>query len=335
MAVSLKPLDEQVIVITGASSGIGLATAYRAAEQGARLVLSSRNGDTLTRIVREIRDKGGEAIHVVADVSKPKELERLSAEAIKAFGGFDTWVNDAGLGIFGRLDEIPDADSRRMFEVNFWGVVYGTKIAAAHLKSKGGAIINLGSVASDVGFPLQGMYSTTKHAIKGFTDAYRMEAEEAGLPLSITLIKPGAIDTPFPIHAGNATQGKPVLPPPLYTPEDVAEAILHAAVHGGRDIYIGGGAKLISVLNKFAPAAMDWVGAHLLSRQSVEDKPAGRAPEGSLHTAGEDGEVHGEPDQHGRRSLYTKASMHPVVTGAALTGIGVIVTALFNLRSRS
>ena len=95
-------------------------------------------------------------------------------------GGFDTWVNNAGLGIFGRLEEVSDEDSRRLFDVNFWGLVYGTKVAAAHLKHKGGAIINLGSVVSDVAFPVQGMYCASKHAIKGFTDAFRMELEEAG-----------------------------------------------------------------------------------------------------------------------------------------------------------
>jgi short-subunit dehydrogenase len=334
MTVALKPLDKQVIVITGASSGIGLATAYRAAEQGARVVLSSRNGDTLAKIVREIRNKGGEAIHVVADVSKRKELERVSAAAIKAFGGFDTWVNDAGLGIFGRLEQVSDEDNRRLFDVNFWGVVYGTQVAAAHLKSKGGAIINLGSIASEAGLPLQGMYSASKHAVAGFTDAFRMEMEDADAPISMTLIRPTAIDTPFPIHAKNYTQGRPTLPPPVYTPEDVADAILYAAVHGGRDYYIGGGAKLISVLNKFVPAAVDWMGAHVLSKQSVKDKPAGRDPEGALHTAGEDGQSRGGSDRFSRPSLYTKASLHPVLTSMLAAGAGLTVAALFTFRSR-
>jgi NAD(P)-dependent dehydrogenase (short-subunit alcohol dehydrogenase family) len=334
MAVALKPLNEQVIVVTGASSGIGLATAYRAAEQGARVVLASRNGDTLAKIVREIRDKGGKATHVVTDASRRKDLERLSAAAIKAFGGFDTWVNDAGLGIFARLEEISDEDARRLFDVNFWGVVYGTQIAAAHLKKRGGAIINLGSIASEVGLPLQGMYSASKHAVEGFTDAFRMEVEEAGAPISITLIRPISIDTPFPLHARNYMQGRPTLPPPVYTPEDVADAILHAAVHGGRDYYIGGGAKLISALNKFVPAAVDWMGAHVLSKQSVKDKPPGRDPEGALYAPGDDGQARGGSDRLARRSLYTKASMHPILTGALATGAGVAAAALFTFRGR-
>ena len=336
MGVTLKPLAEQVIVITGASSGIGLATAYAAAEQGARVVLSSRNGETLTRIVREIRERGGRATHLVADVSRREQLERLAAEAVRAFGGFDTWVNDAGLGIFGRLEEIPDDEHRRMFEVNFWGVVYGTLTAAAHLKSKGGAIINLGSVASDVGFPVQGMYSASKHAIRGFTDAFRAEMEQEGAPISVTLIKPAAIDTPFPFHAGNFTAGKPVLPPPVYAAEDVADAILRAAVQGGRDIYIGGGAKLISALSQYVPAAIDWMGAHVLARQSVADQPAGRDPEGALHAAGEDGAVAGDSPHRVRRSLYTRAGAHPVLAGAITAGFGVAAAAatMFARRDR-
>ena len=335
MTVALKPLAEQVIVITGASSGIGLATARRAAEQGARVVLSSRNEAALAEIERDIRARGGNAIHVVADVSKREELEKLSAEAIKAFGGYDTWVNNAGLGIVGRLEVVSDEDHRQLFEINFWGLVYGTKIACAHLKPKGGAIINLGSVASDIGFPMQGMYCASKHAIKGFTDAFRMELEEAGAPVSVTLIKPTSIDTPFPIHAKNYTKGKPSLPPPVYAPEDVADAILRAAVHGGRDYYIGGGGKVMSTINKHMPRAVDWVGSRTITKQTVRDKPSHRDPEGSLYKAGDDGEVRGDSEHLVRRSTYTKTTMHPVLTGALLAGIGLTAAALSNRRDRS
>ncbi len=337
MSVTLKPLAEQVMVITGASSGIGLATAYAAAERGANVVLSSRNADTLARIVDEIRAKGGKAIHVVADVSKQAELKGVADAAIRAFGGFDTWVNDAGVGIFGRIEEISDADHRQMFETNFWGVVYGTRIAAAHLKAKGGAIINLGSVASDVGFPVQGMYSASKHAIKGFTDAFRTEMEQTGTPISVTLIKPAAIDTPFPAHAANRTEGKPMLPPPVYRPEDVAEAILQAAEHGGRDIYIGGGARLISALNSFVPAAIDWMGARVLARQSVADQPAGRHPDGGLNEAGHTptGNVRGDSPHHVQRSTAIGIRKHPVLASVIGVGVAAAGAAVYALRGES
>ncbi|HEX4765236.1 MAG TPA: SDR family oxidoreductase [Lichenihabitans sp.] len=320
MVAKLKPLSDQTIVITGASSGIGLSSARRAAERGARVVLSSRNGPELEKIVEGIRGKGGRAAHVVADVSKREDLDRLAEEAIKAFGGFDTWVNNAGLGIFGRLDQVSDEDHHRLFEVNFWGLVYGTQIAAAHFRQKGGAIINLGSVVSDVAFPVQGMYCASKHAIKGFTDAFRMELEEAGAPVSVTLIKPASIDTPFPIHAKNYLDEEPTLPPPIYQPEDVADAILYAAQHGGRDYYVGGGGKLMSSLNKHIPSAIDWMATRMVGMES--SGPPNRPREGSLHAVAADGRVNGDPKSMVRHSVYTNAQIHPLAT-AAMVAAGV------------
>ncbi len=293
MAHRLKNINDQVVVITGASSGIGLATAHEAARRGARVVLAARNRQALQDAVRRIEAEGGRAMAVVADVTKPDDLTNLAETAIRTYGGFDTWVNNAGIGVFGRLDQVSDADNRRLFDVNFWGLVSGTKIAAAHLREKGGAIINLGSVVSDVGFPVQGMYAASKHAIKGFTDAYRMELQEAGAPISVTLIKPSAIDTPFARHAKNYLQQEPKLPPPVYRPQDVADAIVHAAQHGGRDYYIGGAGKVVSTINKHLPALVDFVGARMIPRQSLSGKPPARAMTGNLYDAGADGEVRG------------------------------------------
>ncbi|HSU84501.1 MAG TPA: SDR family NAD(P)-dependent oxidoreductase, partial [Thermoanaerobaculia bacterium] len=120
MAVDLKPLDQQVIVITGASSGIGLATAMAAAEQGARLVLAARAGQALDEICQRIKAGGGQAIYVVADVGKREQVEHVAEAALQKFGRIDTWVNDAGVSIYGRLDEVTEEDSRRLFDTNFW-----------------------------------------------------------------------------------------------------------------------------------------------------------------------------------------------------------------------
>lgn len=324
MSAKLKPLAEQVIVITGASSGIGLATAQAAAREGASVVLASRNEEALAQAAQAIRAEGGKAIHVVTDVSRREDVEALADAACEAYGSFDTWVNNAGQGLFGRLDEVSEDDHRRLFDINFWGIVNGTLVAARHLKaSGGGAIINLGSVVSDIGFPVQGMYSATKHAVKGFTDAFRMELRGENAPISITLIKPAAIDTPFPIHARNYLDGKPALPAPLYMPEDVAGAILHAAVHGGRDYYVGGGGKMMSSLNKHFPRVVDWFGANFVPRQSVKDEPSGRDPAGALYEAGVDGDKRGDSDRLVRRSAYTTAVEHPLVTAAAIAAIGL------------
>src|SRR6195952_264209 len=201
MKIRLKPLSQQTVVITGATSGIGLATAYQAAEAGAQVVLAARNEQILQQIAAEIESKGGKAIFVVTDVSQHEQIEHLAQTVIDQFGGFDTWVNNAGLGLWGRLDEVSDADHRQIFDINFWGIMYGSTTALRTLKTRGGALINLGSVASDFAFPMQSMYSVTKHAIKGFTDALRREQIDEQTPVSITLIQPASIGTPFHEHA--------------------------------------------------------------------------------------------------------------------------------------
>lgn len=327
MSISLKPIAEQVMVITGASSGIGLATALHAARLGARVVLASRNEPELEKIAERIRREGGEALAVVTDVSRREDMQRLADRTVEAFGGFDTWVNNAGIGIYGRLEEVSDEDHHRLFEINFWGLVYGTQIAAAHLKPKGGAIINLGSVVSDIALPIQGMYAASKHAIKGFTDAFRMELMAEKAPISVTLIKPSAINTPFPQHARNYLDEEPTLPPPVYQPEDVASAIVHAAQHGGRDYYIGSGGKLMSSLNKRIPSLMDWGASR--SGKLESSGPVSRPREGSLYGPATDGSARGDLSLQARRSLYTGAQTHPMTTAAVFATAGVAVFALF------
>ena len=146
---------------------------------------------------------------------------------------------------------------RRLFETNFWGIVYGSLEAARNLKQHGGAIINISSTLSDRAIPMQGMYSASKHALKGFTDALRMELEEERAPVSITLIKPGAIDTPYSKHAKNYMEVEPKNPAPVYAPETVARAILHCAENPERDVFVGAGGKGISLLGRFAPRMAD------------------------------------------------------------------------------
>nr|WP_243700371.1 SDR family oxidoreductase [Halorussus pelagicus] len=236
MSVDLKPVEEQVMVITGASSGVGLTTARMAAERGARVVLAARSEDALRELTDEIREFGGDATYVVADVSDRDDVRRIAETARDEYGGFDTWVNVAGAFLYGKLVDTPVEDMREQFDTNVWGLLYGSLEAAEHLTEHGGAIINIGSVASDRAIPIQGSYSASKHAVKGFTDALRMELQRDGAPISVTLVKPASIDTPYSDHAKNYMDEEATLPPPLYTPETVARAILHAAEHPQRDV---------------------------------------------------------------------------------------------------
>ena len=202
-------------------------------------------------------------------------------------------------------------------------------MAAKHLKTKGGAIVNLGSVASDVALPLQSMYSASKHAIKGFTDGLRMELGEEGAPVSVTLIKPAAIDTPFVEHAKNLTGQAAKLPPPVYPPEEVAKAIVYACETPERDIYVGGAGRMMSALGHQAPGVMDWLGRNVLMPQQTQNKPAGQT-RGSLDRPMADGQVRGGHPGYVRKvSLYTRAVRHTTPLGVALAAAaGVAAIAL-------
>jgi short-subunit dehydrogenase len=303
-----------------------------AAAAGARVVLAARNHDALTRLTREINASGGEACYVDADVGSEADVRHILDVAVERFGGFDTWVNNAGVSVYGRLEEVADADHRRLFETNFWGVVYGSLTAIEHLKTRGGALINVGSTLSDRAIPLQGMYCASKHAVKAFTDSLRMEVEEAGYPIAVTLIKPAAIDTPYTQHAKNYLPVEPQNPAPVYAPETVAHAILHAATHVQRDIFVGASGKLFSVLEKFAPRLTDIYMEKVMFRQQQTDRPAQREKDGDgkgLHHAGVGLRERGGYEGHvAETSVYTQASLHPWVTTAILGAAGVAVMAL-------
>ncbi|MFZ3483432.1 SDR family oxidoreductase [Sphingomonas sp. 3-13AW] len=324
MKAQLKPLSEQVIVITGASSGIGLETAQRAAAAGARVVLIARDGATLARACDGIRAAGGTAVPFVADVSREEEVERAAAFAIERFGGFDTWVNNAGTGVYAPLLDTPTADHRQVFETNYWGVVYGSLAALRHLRDKpgGGALINMGSVNSDMPAPVISSYTASKHAVKGFTDSLRLEMIAAKAPVSITLIKPSPIATPFPQHGRNLTGYKARLPRPLYAPALVAKAILDAAQHPRRSVTVGGVGKIQVLGAALMPLLFDRIASNM---GPLLADPARPVPEiaGNLYAPdGKDGRIEGE--QKGRSlSAFTAARTHP---GAAL-GIGAVLGA--------
>ncbi|MGQ4879241.1 SDR family oxidoreductase [Billgrantia sp. LNSP4103-1] len=331
MALQLKRLEDQVIVITGATSGIGLATVRQAADRGARLVVAARDEQALDALMVELNYRHAEAVAVTADVGDSEQVHNIAETAVQRFGGFDTWINNAGVSLFGHMIDIPEEDHRRLFDTNFWGVVNGSLEAARHLgiraDSHGGAIINLGSVVSDRAIPLQGMYSASKHAIKGFTDALRMELESVDAPIAVTLVKPGSIATPFPEHAGNHMDVEPTLPPPLYEPSVVAQAILYCAEHPRRDMRVGGASKGIAMLGHLAPRLAD----RIMQRSMMDQQRSNRAPRhrAGLHIPASD--VRQRAD-YGRSiastSRYTQASMHPLLAATAVAGVMLGVAAL-------
>ncbi|KMO30791.1 short-chain dehydrogenase [Methylobacterium tarhaniae] len=319
-----KPLREQVIVVTGASSGIGLATARMAAERGARVVLAARSADVLAGLAAEL---GARAVAVTADVGDRAQVQAIADTAVATFGGFDSWVNVAGLTVYGPLREITQEDHERLIRTNFWGTVNGSLAAAEHLRRRGGALINVGSIASDLAFPFQGLYAASKHAVKGFTDTLRMELIAEGAPVSVTLVKPASVDTPLPNRARNYMDRQPTLPPPIYPPEEVANAILHAAVHPQRDIFVGGGGKLFVMGKEFAPGAYDELAPAIIALQKRGEPP--RDPAGALHAPVKAGAERGDPPVYVMRtSAYTRASLHPLASVGLAAGLAATAAVL-------
>lgn len=328
MNVKLKKVEDQVIVITGASSGIGLATARMAARRGARVVLVARGADALERALARVREDGGAGISVEADVGRPEDMVRVADRAREEFGRFDTWVNGAAAAIYGRLDEIPLEDKRKLFDTNFWGVVHGARAALPELRRRGGALINIGSMLSDIAIPLQGVYSASKHAVKAYTATLRMELERDGAPVSVTLVKPGAIDTPYYEHARNYMERAPTPPPPVYAPETVARAILTCAERPIREIVVGGGPRAMIAAAGMAPHLSERVMERTMFEAQKADRPARRASDNLYGPADPTARERGRyPGPVFERSLYTSAALHPTRTALAAAGLGLAVAA--------
>jgi short-subunit dehydrogenase len=257
----MKAINEQVILFTEASKGIGLAAARLAAERGAKVVLSSSNEEQLRAATEEIRQKGGECCFVVTDISRYEDLIHLRDEAIKNYGRIDTWVNNAGSSLSGYLLDTPLEEERKLFEINFWGTRMGCQIAIECMKETGGTIINLGSEVSLAAQPLLGAYSATKHAVKAITDSLRSELRDRNTPIEVTLIHPTTMESAL-----------------TYSPDICAEAILKNAENPQRDVFVGGPAKLSAIVDTFFPKVKDMVAENRMkelkkgSGQSLHEK---------------------------------------------------------------
>ncbi|WP_375382996.1 SDR family oxidoreductase [uncultured Sphingomonas sp.] len=321
MKIALKPLAEQVIVITGASSGIGLVTAKLAAERGAKVMLVARNEGSLQEAVEAIATAGGHADYAVADAGDITAVGAAADRTVARFGRIDTWVSDAGTAIYAKLVDTPLDEHEQLFRTNYFGTVHSALTAYHHLRETGGAFIAIGSIASDLPSPILSAYSASKHAVKGFVDALRMEFTADRVPIAVTLIKPSGIDTPIAQHAANHVDGEALIPPPVYDPTLVAEAILDAAEHVRRDITVGGAGRLQVLLGTHLPAVLDRFSGVLERTMSNPTQSATR--DTSIFAPTQHGQERSGRQPGRRFSLYTAVERH-----AALIGGVTLVAAL-------
>ncbi len=330
--MKLKPIDQQTIVITGGSSGIGLATARLAAERGANVVIIARSEEGLEAAAEGIRALGGRCETISADVGSREDVRFAVEEVVARHGGIDTFVSNAGIGAYALLEEISDADHRLVFETNYWGTVHCATEALPHLKASGGALIVTGSISSDMPSPVLSSYTASKHAVKGYVDSLRLELMHEKAPVSVTLIQPSGVNTPFVEKAMNQMNARAMIPPPIYSPDIVAEAILHAAQTPVRDMIVGGGGRAMTLFAQMLPNLADHVLHHAFFTTALDqDEPEQNSGAKGFRTGGGEGKVYG-PLPMRQTSLYTLLRSNPLASlaGAMLAAgaAGAMSTAL-------
>lgn len=251
------PLHQQVIFITGASSGVGLATVHRAVEQGAKVFMTARREEELQSVQDEMRKKGYQTAFSVVDVSEEDQIQFAVDQCLKTFGKIDTFINNAGISLYGKLLDIPLEQAKSLFDTNFWGTVNGSRVAVRTLKERGGTIINIGSSVSEASFPAQGFYDASKLAVRGFTEVLRREVLKEKLPIQVTLLSPSLIDTPS-YEEAYSKMPRPLYHPPMDEEVVVARAILSCAVCPTRDLKVGAPSFYLQLVNFVSRMGFDF-----------------------------------------------------------------------------
>lgn len=263
-----RDVEGAVVVVTGASSGIGRATARAFAREGATVVMAARREQALEEAAEEIRKGGGKAAAVVADVADERAVEELAAGAVRDFGRIDVWVNNAGVYLLGKFDETPAAEHRRVIETNLFGTFHGSIAALRRFREQGrGVLVNVSSMTARVPQPYAGAYVASKHAIRGLGMVLRQElALEGADGIHVCTVMPASIDTPLFRHAANYTGRAVQAMKPVYPAEAVAETIVSLALRPRREVFVGNAARLLSMPHALAPGLVDRITATLTSR---------------------------------------------------------------------
>lgn len=269
-----EQVREAVMVITGASSGIGRATAHAFAEQGATVVLAARRGDLLRTAERECIERGGRALPITTDITDAAQVEALARKTIETCGRIDVWVNNAGVGLFGRIDEVPLADYERVVQTNLFGCVYAARAVIPQFRQQGsGVMINVASVVGAVAQPYTSAYSASKWGLRGLGENLRMELLDTP-GVDVCTVLPATIDTPFFQHAANFTGRAVRAMEPVYPAGKVAAAIVDLAQHPRREVTVGGTGRLFAFQHAVAPAMAEKMMARQVESRHLAQSPA-------------------------------------------------------------
>ncbi len=329
-----RPISEQVVVVTGASSGVGRAIARAFGARGARVGLIARNREALAHAADEVRAGGGEALTLPLDVSDAGAVEAAADEVVRAWGRIDTWINDAMVSVFSPVKQMSPAEFRRVTEVNYLGYVHGTLAALKHmLPLDQGTVVQIGSALAYRSIPLQSAYCASKAAIRGFTDSLRSELLHDRSRVQLTMLQLPAVNTPQFDVVRSRLPRRPQPVPPIFQPEVIAEAALRAAEKPARELWIAASAIKAIVGQRLAPEVADrYLATHGYRDQQTDAlEPPNRPDNVDAPLPGDRG-AHGRFDAQARsRSLELWLRLHP---GAALAWVAALaLAAAFGVRA--
>jgi len=298
-----KPIEQQVLVVAGASSGIGRATARAAGARGAKVVVSARNVEALEAAAAEVEAAGGEALVVAADATSADDNERLCAQAVERFGRIDSFVCSIMVTVYAEISELDADELRRVMDVNFIGRYHAYRAALPRLQASRGTFVDVSSGLAYRGIPLQAAYCASKAAGRVFFESARVEQEKHGTGVDISLVLPGGINTPQFDRARQKLGLQPQPVPPIHQPELTAAAVLHCCERPQRELPVTWASQKLLWGQKLSPRAGDLV----LLRNGWEGQTTGepkpvRSPDNLFET------VPGDPGAHGRFDAQAKAS---------------------------